>query len=131
MRLIIVTLILLLLASTTLASNYKTFIITDDNPKASNMLTFEVSSGKKTVSSCSSRLTKIRREYNNKLIEDKEYYEKCLKEMTKNWKTDTLPESHSESAIVEGFDEDIHRRYARRLWWKIRKGESCPKKVYQ
>ncbi len=132
MKWIIVTLIFILLATTTLAGTYKTYIV-DDTPriKSNNMLTFEVSHGRSKTSSisCIQRLKKSRRNYNNKLFADKEKYTKCLKEVTKNWKTDTLPESHQEYAVIKGFDKTFHKRFARDLWFKIRKGEDCPKRI--
>ena len=45
-----------------------------------------------------------------KIFADKEKYTKCLKEVTKNWKTDTLPESHQEYAVIKGFDKTFHKR---------------------
>jgi len=150
MKWIVVTLILILLATTTLAGSYKTYTIEHKPIKTkNNMLTFEISHGKsKTIGlRCTQKLTKSRREFNNKLIADKEHYQKCLKKVTKNWKRTITSDSYEkeydkdkkkwvtlrswnkELETVRGSDSRLDRRFKDRLWRKIRAGEPCPKRI--
>lgn len=119
--------LLVILSSISYGVGFKTYIVedTEGGTEESSFLTFDIpheKTGRQKLSFMI-RQKEVKRNYYLKLAEDEEELQRCLKKITKNWKRNIAPDTNIESKWIIGYDEDEDKKFKRKLWFRLRRGE--------
>ena len=121
MKPVTILLLIVLFSTISSAAQYTTFIV-EEKPV---FLTYVVSEGLSGSQDLHALIQQKenKRKYYLQRQEDEEKFQRCLKKITKNWRKNIAPNSTFESKWINGFNEDIDKKFARDLWFKLRSGE--------
>lgn len=118
---------MIVLCSVSYATGFKTYVVEErqKDVQKDKFITFYVPhslTGRQKLS-CLIKSKESKRQFYLRYAEDEKTLDRCMAKITKNWKRDVTPEGVKGRKIVKGYDEDMDKKFRRKLWFKIRRGE--------